>query len=81
MHTMEYDSGICLFLWSGKNNLTAAASASLLVKWYACSDFAKAMSLPCISKNTLRFLTLVKQKLIGCFFASFAMEPFQSFGA
>ena len=30
---MEYDSGICLFLWSGKNNPTAAASAAMLVKW------------------------------------------------
>ena len=49
-------------LWSGKSNLTAAASASMLLKWYLCSDFAKSMSLPCISKNTLRFLTLVKQK-------------------
>ena len=36
MHTMEYDSGICIFLWSGKSNLTAAASASLLVN----DDFA-----------------------------------------
>ena len=27
-----------------------------------CSDFAKSMSLPCNSKNTVRFLTLVKQK-------------------
>ena len=26
-----------------------------------CSDFAKSMSLPCNSKNTLRYLTLVKQ--------------------
>ena len=35
MHTMEYDFGIYmyLFLWSGKSNLTAAASASVLVKW------------------------------------------------
>ena len=33
MHTMEYDSGIYLILWSGKSNLTAAASASELVKW------------------------------------------------
>ena len=31
MHTMEYDSGIILFLWSGKSNLTATASASVLV--------------------------------------------------
>ena len=62
MHTMEYDSGIYLFLWSGKSNLTAAASASFLVKCSLCSDFAKSMSLPCTSKNTLRFLILVKQK-------------------
>ena len=27
-----------------------------------CSDFAKSMSLPFNSKNTVRFLTLVKQK-------------------
>ena len=33
MHTMEYDSGIYLFLLSGKSNLIAAASASVLVKW------------------------------------------------
>ena len=33
MRTMEYDFGIYLFLWSGKSNLTAAASASVLVKW------------------------------------------------
>ena len=33
MQTMEYDSDICLFLWSGKSNLTAAASESVLVKW------------------------------------------------
>ena len=39
MHTMEYDSGIYLFLWSGKINLTAAAS--VLVKREICSDFAK----------------------------------------
>ena len=32
MHTMEYDSGIYLFLSIGKSNLTAAASASVLVK-------------------------------------------------
>ena len=32
MHTMEYDSGMYLFLWSGKSNLTVAASASVLVK-------------------------------------------------
>ena len=33
MYTMEYGSGIYLFLWSGKSNLTAAASAAVLVKW------------------------------------------------
>ena len=37
------------------------------------------MSLPCTSKNTLRFLTLVKQKFDRLLFASFAMEPFQHF--
>ena len=33
-----------------------------------CSDFAKAMPLPCTSKNTLRFLRLVKQKFDRLFF-------------
>ena len=33
MNTMEYDSGIYLFLLSDKGNLTAAASASVPVKW------------------------------------------------
>ena len=57
---------------------------SLPVKWqeqsycnclYICANqmitlllFAKAMSLPCTSKNTLRFLTLVKQKFDRLFF-------------
>ena len=36
------------------------------------------MSQPCTSKNTLRFLTLVKQKFDRLLFASFAMEPIQS---
>ena len=51
--TMEYDSCICLYLWSGKSNLTTAASASVLVKWLLWSDFAKAMSLPCISNSDI----------------------------
>ena len=33
MQIMEYDFGICLFLWSDKSNITATASASVLVKW------------------------------------------------
>ena len=33
-----------------------------------CSDFAKSMSRPCTSKNTLRFLALVKQIFDRLFF-------------
>ena len=62
MHTMEYDFGICLLLRSGKSNLTATASVSVLVNWYICCDFSKAMSLLCTSRNILRFLALAKQK-------------------
>ena len=32
MHTMEYDSGSCLFLWSGMSNPIATASAFMLEK-------------------------------------------------
>ena len=38
----------CLCIWDGQMII--------------CSDFAKSMFLPCNSKNTVRFLTLVKQK-------------------
>ena len=64
MQTMEYDTGVCLFLWSGKSNhLTTSASAFVLVNWSNCSDFAKYMSLPCTSKHTLGFLSLVEKRL------------------
>ena len=46
--------------WQEQSNcscLCICASQMIL-----CSDFAKSMSLPCTSKNTLRFLILVKQK-------------------
>ena len=39
------------------------------------------LCLPCTSKNTLRFVTLVKQKFDRLLFASFVMEPLRCFGA